>query len=1080
YVANLNPGDYRLSNITDKHLSLAFNTSLDDIPPKDFSEGSAWMLRATAQFEFFWNPNWTRNTPKYNASSYYSYLYNKTLHELYPRNSPKNPKIGDDRPLPKGEFIDLKVLFMLFQHSFWYVYGNYSPDEYDARMVEIIERNWKDPRYKLPDGTYSVYNYNDLQYLYEKQIQTMAKLRDEFLKTAYNATTGTGQNEFTTTPFYHPIMPLLMKDSWSSGNGVKTWTVNKGSWPEDVAAHLQKGAQYYQKWFNQPVYGLWPSEESVAQNIIEPVYDAGFRWMVTDRMVLENSLQKWPVSAEELYHPWIASSGGKDVVVLFRDRNIADAIAFTYQSWDAKKAVADLIGNLERVKASLSKPNESLVTLALDGENWMFMGDPCYPENGRIILDTLYSMLENTSWIRTVTVREYLSEHPPTRRLTNLAEGSWINGDLTTWSLEEDEDNAWKALAAARKAIKDYEAAHPDEIGSEKLKKAWETLYIAEGSDWYWWYGLDQDSGFDELWDQAFKRYIAAIYEILQQQSAVVEHPFKVAIDPSVRGGELITPIVDGSDIPGEWEGADIYTESPCTGGGELAIRSMAVVYSPTTLYIQLKFGVSAKTLINKYNDISVYVSSLNPEDNNQLGVNFLTRYSDQELNFPGLYRFSVSLTAAMTNGKTKWVKFMASEDMPWSEYMYESEFGTAWLDDVVEIAIPLGEIGLSEGNYVYLRAAAVNKTTPSRNCTFPHAGPVQVYMPKGLFTPILLYEGNDTVGDENGAGGNVTYPTSEKFANPDGTVGGLFDITKFRIEMTDFNVIFRITFASMTNVWNLQYGFSHQAINIYIDQDRITNSGAIEMLEGPRAAVTPDFAWEVAVAARGDKAFAMLYNNITGKQSFADTGMSVEGDLATKTVTVYVPKSIAGSNPAAYGYVLVVGSQDGFGLGMSKFRLINAKAETWRLGGGADDPAADPNIVDAFLGPNETRQASILAGWSGTVGGEHTYAAVPGITIPAIEQQVYGTRVIYRTGTSFLVSSSTTQPASSQVEYWTEGGEHKTTPEDATPKTSHQVCIAGISQGAKVYFKVISKDSSGTYTSDVYSVVLKNTADSG
>ena len=40
-------------------------------------------------------------------------------------------------------------------------------------------------------------------------------------------------------------------------------------------------------------------------------------------------------------------------------------------------------------------------------------------------------------------------------------------------------------------------------------------MYIAEGSDWFWWYGADQNSGNDESFDQLFRDTLKAVYEAL-------------------------------------------------------------------------------------------------------------------------------------------------------------------------------------------------------------------------------------------------------------------------------------------------------------------------------------------------------------------------------------------------------------------------------------------------------------------------------------------------------------------------------------------------------------------------------------
>lgn len=80
------------------------------------------------QFEFFWVPSWQYNLPN-EASRYYHYLHNKTMHNLTPET------IMDDTLLPDNELFDLMVLYHLFQISPWYAEGRYDIDERDDTIM---------------------------------------------------------------------------------------------------------------------------------------------------------------------------------------------------------------------------------------------------------------------------------------------------------------------------------------------------------------------------------------------------------------------------------------------------------------------------------------------------------------------------------------------------------------------------------------------------------------------------------------------------------------------------------------------------------------------------------------------------------------------------------------------------------------------------------------------------------------------------------------------------------------------------------------------------------------------------------
>ncbi|MDQ7030398.1 MAG: hypothetical protein Q9O62_11775 [Ardenticatenia bacterium] len=85
-----------------------------------------------------------------------------------------------------------------------------------------------------------------------------------------------------------------------------------------------------------------------------------------------------------------------------------------------------------------------------------------------------------------------------------------------------------------------------------------EAIYAAEGSDWFWWYGRDQNSGDDAAFDAQFRRTLARVYELMD---APVPAFLKVPIIPAepvlphMSAEGLITPQIDGVAQEDEWQG---------------------------------------------------------------------------------------------------------------------------------------------------------------------------------------------------------------------------------------------------------------------------------------------------------------------------------------------------------------------------------------------------------------------------------------------------------------------------------------------------------------------------------------------
>ena len=135
-------------------------------------------------------------------------------------------------------------------------------------------------------------------------------------------------------------------------------------------------------------------------------------------------------------------------------------------------AVDDFLGYMDNVRQELldmgEDPSEHLITVALDGENWMFMSEFQHNDNARPFVHEWYKRLESHPSVVTVTPSEFISDSENLPELSEIAVGSWIDGTLSTWAGEEDESLAWKRLVEARKALVEFESANPTHPGYQQ------------------------------------------------------------------------------------------------------------------------------------------------------------------------------------------------------------------------------------------------------------------------------------------------------------------------------------------------------------------------------------------------------------------------------------------------------------------------------------------------------------------------------------------------------------------------------------------------------------------------------------
>jgi alpha-amylase/alpha-mannosidase (GH57 family) len=155
---------------------------------------------------------------------------------------------------------------------------------------------------------------------------------------------------------------------------------------------------------------------------------------------------------------------------------------------------------------------EATVTVVVDGENaW-----GGYADDGRPFLRALYRQLEHDDELETATFSQCAAGTPAAPAIERLATGSWIDeagsapgADLGTWIGEDEENRAWELLADAR--------AELQRAGSDAVDACW-ALHAAEGSDWFWWFGEDQDSGHDWDFDELFRTHLANVYRFIGRE----------------------------------------------------------------------------------------------------------------------------------------------------------------------------------------------------------------------------------------------------------------------------------------------------------------------------------------------------------------------------------------------------------------------------------------------------------------------------------------------------------------------------------------------------------------------------------
>jgi starch synthase len=377
---------------------------------------------------------------------------------------------------------------------------------------------WCDPAWVDRDPALSSLKTQDRDFseadkdaLFAAQLEMLRRIIPDYARLAEH-----GQAELTFSPYYHPILPLLV-DLRSAREALPDISLPALGFahPEDARYQLEAGREEFQRLTGVRPRGLWPSELAVGESVADLTVQAGIDWFISDEAILGRSIDVYLGrdgegrlhQPELLYQPWRIEREGGSTTVVFRDSLLSNLIGFDYHRMPSGEAVRDFMGRLHRIREQQGD-RDFLVTVALDGENaWDF-----YAREGHDFLNGLYEELERSEDIVCTTVGDFLDRHPERRELHRLYAGSWIGSSFDTWVGDPEHTVAWTLLVEARDWLEDYAANHPEDPG---LLAAWREIHIVEGSDWFWWFSRKHDSGMDTIWDNQFRLHLRNVYKVL-------------------------------------------------------------------------------------------------------------------------------------------------------------------------------------------------------------------------------------------------------------------------------------------------------------------------------------------------------------------------------------------------------------------------------------------------------------------------------------------------------------------------------------------------------------------------------------
>jgi alpha-amylase/alpha-mannosidase (GH57 family) len=516
-----------------------------------------------------------------------------------------------------------------------------------------------------------------------------------------------GQIELTTTPFFHPILPLIIDTEHTRRARPDLPLPSRFHAPEDAETQLRRAVEFHTAAFGHPPVGLWPSEGSVCPELIPMLARVGLRWLATDEGILARSIEAtqrpWHRQTQ-LYRPYRTGPAWQEVPIVFRDREISDAFGFVYHKTTAESGAEDVLRRIKQI--ALDTPQDDiLIPVILDGENpWEH-----YHDGGEQFLSQLYSAfakgaLDQAGTVRvtTATISDALAAAPPGESLPQLHSGSWINQDFKIWIGHQEDNRGWDLVGHTRSRLLELSPTLPP----DRAQAAWNELYAAEGSDWFWWYGDDFDTAYKEEFDRLFRTHLRNVWTIAGAtppetlNQPICEIRGLQALDQVTQPLSLLHPTLDGlvTDFF-EWRGAGTINPNPPLGA----------MWKAEALFSALYFGFDLEQLFLRFD----------PDENLQgRGKDLLV---ECHLHTPTqAYRLSISpdspdhYTLAEHIGSSSWQEIGSSRLIGWRK--------------VLELALPFKDIHV-EAEQI-LRMSVVVQSHGLEIARYPHHKPATLTVP--------------------------------------------------------------------------------------------------------------------------------------------------------------------------------------------------------------------------------------------------------------------------------------------------------------------------------------------------------------
>lgn len=604
--------------------------------------------------------------------------------------------------------------------------NDFNAQEY-ADLMAVFNLVWIDPvhfeRYPRLQELWNkknCYTQEDRREILNIQKQIMSEIIPTLKKYIKE-----GRIELTTSPYYHAILPILIDIK----SAAKTSLTSEGlpsalGMLDDAKTQIKAALDRIEDVFGIRPQGMWPSELCIGPKTLAMFAEEGIKWTISDEGILSSSIRfdfvrDFKGNLSDPYHllkVYNYQMKNSDIDIVFRDRSLPNLINFEYAGINPQMAAGDLYEKIKTIQNKLlvSPDDTHLLTIASDCENcW-----ENYQNDGIEFLDNIYSMLQADNTLETVLISDYIKKDKHKKNLKKIYSGSWIDKTFQYWIGDPEKNKAWSALKKTKDDFYAYTKKHKDNPNIAKAKRE---LLIAEGSDWFWWYGEPNNSGQDFLFDYMFRERLKNVYTTLGTNYpeyldktiiTTIEVPFKLP-------KRSITPSMDGlSKSSEEWfnAGSISMLDGPVFRENK-NVDKIDFGCDRDNIYFRLHVtkGAGEISFLDRINQFYIYTRNATRVDDTRAHIRLISKTDNPYPILTEKFEHEITLTLIKD---TLYPARLASVTHPDIWTLDNPEGLKMVYNDVIDISIPFDKLNVKEGETVEFFMA--NTDSAVRNTYLP------------------------------------------------------------------------------------------------------------------------------------------------------------------------------------------------------------------------------------------------------------------------------------------------------------------------------------------------------------------------